>query len=114
MRPFLGLPVSQKKRNVRSSRSAKNGSKAPVASGGGVAQWPLSPMPPAAMLANGGVGALPGSQKKGIAHPVGSRRRRCRVSADSDASRRDAGERGRRSIAGLPEEAERARLKIRE
>src|SRR3984893_16194224 len=64
MRPFLGLPVSQKKRNVRSSRSAKNGSKAPVASGVGVAQWPGSPKPPAAMLANGGVGALPVSQKK--------------------------------------------------
>src|SRR6202165_3860913 len=64
MRPFLGLPVSQKKRNVRSSRSAKNGSRAPVASGVGVAQWPVSPKPPAAMLASGGVGALPVSQNK--------------------------------------------------
>src|SRR6266404_2446096 len=64
MRPFLGLPVSQKKRNVRSSRSAKNGSKAPVVSGVGVAQWPASPEPPAALLGSGGVGALPVSQKK--------------------------------------------------
>src|ERR1700730_2172003 len=64
MRPFLGLPVSQKKRNVRSSRSAKNGSRAPVASGVGVAQGRGSAKPPAAMLANGGVGALPVSQKK--------------------------------------------------
>src|SRR6202165_940767 len=64
MRPFLGLPVSQKKRNVRSSRSAKNGSRAPVASAVGVAQWPVSPKPPAARLGNGGVGALPVSQKK--------------------------------------------------
>src|SRR6266404_1884337 len=72
MRPFLGLPVSQKKRNVRSSRSAKNGSKAtgsggwssPIDSGAGVAEGPVSPKPAAAMLANGGVGALPVSQKK--------------------------------------------------
>src|SRR2546423_332894 len=47
MRPFLGLPVSQKNRNVRSSRSAKNGSRAtgddavrsaPVATGAGVGE----------------------------------------------------------------------------
>src|SRR5580765_7954216 len=69
MRPFLGLPVSQKKRKVRSSRSAKNGSKAAVASGVGVAQWSASPNPPAALLANGGVGALPVSQKKRNARP---------------------------------------------
>src|SRR6202030_2087757 len=64
MRPFLGLPVSQKKRNVRSSRSAKSASTGGVASGAGVAQGRGSAKPPAAMLANGGVGALPVSQKK--------------------------------------------------
>src|SRR5439155_14298886 len=45
-----GLPVSQKTRNVRSSRSAKNGSKAagsgPIESGAGVAEWPAAPARP--------------------------------------------------------------------
>jgi len=75
------LPVSQKNRNVRSSRSAKNGSTATEAEDGARRLNPaqalpmaLRPKPPAAMLANGGVGALPVSQKKRTYAPQDPRR----------------------------------------